>query len=190
MSKNPSSILNPNDQIVSELFKYINNIRLSNQLNPFSRDRMSEHILSTLFRGKREPPSNNEIESKLVTRGCVFIDKIIYRINSTGNNNPNYQQYSQLIQQELNTNKNSPLLSNRIYSHMGLYIKNVEINYYIIFIFSTKIITFDQVIGCNDGNVLIGTVIKPDHFVEGIMVKDIDSIRGTAFGPKNIRYNN
>ena len=190
MSKNPSSILNPNDQIVSELFKYINNVRLSNQLNPFSRDRMSEHILSSLFRGKKEPPSNNEIEAKLVSRGCVFIDKIIHHINSTGNNNPNYQQYSQLIQQELNTNKNSPLLSNRIYSHMGLYIKNVEINYYIIFIFSTKIITFDQVIGCNDGNVLIGTVIKPDHFVEGIMVKDIDSIRGTAFGPKNIRYNN
>ena len=190
MSKNISSILNPNDQIISELFKYINNFRVSNQLNVFSRDRKSEHILSLLFRGKREPPSNNDIESKFVSHGCVFVDKTIHRISVSGNYNPDYQQYCSIIQQELSTNKNSPLLSNKIYSHMGLYIKNIEINYYIIFVFSTKIISFDRVIGCNDGNILEGTIIKPDHFVEGITVKDIDGIRGVPFGPKNIRYNN
>ena len=190
MSKNQNSMINPNDQIVSELFKFINNIRLSNQLNPFSRDRMSEHILLTLFRGKKEPPSNNEIEAKFVSRGCVFLNKIIHRLNLVGNNNPNYQQYSSIIQQELSTNKNTPLLSNRLYSHMGFYIKNNEMNYYIIFVFSTKLISFDRVIGCNDGNVLEGTILQPDHFVEGVMVKDIDSIRGVPFGPKNIRYNN
>ena len=183
-------MLNPNDQIVSTLFKYINTIRASNQLNIFSRDRMSEHILSTLFRGKKEPPSNNEIEAKFVSNGCAFMDKIIHRLSLVGNNNPNYQQYSSMIDQELNTNKNSPLLSNKIFSHMGLYIKNFEINYYIVFVFSTKLISFDRVIGCSDGNILEGTVLKPDHFVEGVMVKDIGSIRGTAFGPKNIRYNN
>ena len=190
MSKNPSSITNPNDQIVSELCKYINSIRLSNRLNIFSRDRMTEHILSNLFRGKKDLPSNNVIESKLVTKGCVFLDKLIYRLNMTGNNNPNFQQYSVIIENELNNNKNSPLLSNRIYTHLGLYIKNVELNYYIVFIFSTKILSLDQVIGCNDGNILIGTILKQDHFIEGVMVKDIDSIRGTPFGPKNIRYNN
>ena len=181
---------NPNDQIVSALFKYINSIRASNQLNIFSRDRMSEHILSTLFRGKKEPPTNNEIEAKFVSNGCAFMDKIIHRLSLVGNNNPNYQQYSSMIDQELNRNKNSPLFSNRIFSHMGLYIKNFENNYYIVFVFSTKLISFDRVIGCNDGNILEGTVLKPDHFVEGVMVKDIGSIRGTAFGPKNIRYNN
>ena len=189
MNQNLSSIPNPNDQIVSELFKYINNVRISNQLNPFSRDRMSEHILSTLFRGKKEIPSNNVIESKFITKGCAFLDKLIYNLSMTGSNNPNFQQYSLIIQQELNNNKNSPLLSNRIYSHMGLYIKNVELNYYIVFVFSTKILSLDQVIGCNDGNILIGTMLKQDHFIEGVMVKEIDGNIGTSFGPKNIRYN-
>ena len=189
MSKNLSSIVNPVDQIISELFKYINNFRISNKLNIFSRDRMSEHILSLLFRGKKEPPKDNDIEAKFVSYGCAFVDKIIHRISVVGNNSPNYQQYCSLIQQEINTNKNSPLLSNGNYTHMGFYIKNIEINIFIIFVFSTKILSFDRVIGCQDGNVLEGTIFKPDHFVEGINVKDIDSIRGIPFGPKNIRYN-
>ena len=189
MSKNLSSIVNPVDQIISELFKYINNFRISNKLNIFSRDRMSEHILSLLFRGKKEPPKDNDIEAKFVSYGCAFVDKIIHRISVVGNNSPNYQQYCSLIQQEINTNKNSPLLSNGNYTHMGFYIKNIEINFFIIFVFSTKILSFDRVIGCQDGNVLEGTIFKPDHFVEGINVKDIDSIRGIPFGPKNIRYN-
>ena len=190
MNQNLSSIPNPNDQIVSELFKYINNVRISNQLNPFTRDRMSEHILSSLFRGKKEIPSNNVIESRFITKGCAFLDKLIYNLSMTGSNNPNFQQYSLIIQQELNNNKNSPLLSNRIYSHMGLYIKNVELNYYIVFVFSSKILSLDQVIGCNDGNILIGTILKQDHYIEGVMVKEIDGNIGTPFGPKNIRYNN
>jgi hypothetical protein len=190
MNQNLSSISNPNDQIVSELFKYINNVRISNQLNPFTRDRMSEHILSSLFRGKKEIPSNNVIESKFITKGCAFLDKLIYNLSMTGSNNPNFQQYSLIIQQELNNNKNSPLLSNRIYSHMGLYIKNVELNYYIVFVFSTKIFSLDQVIGCNDGNIIIGTILKQDHFIEGVMVREIDANVGTPFGPKNIRYDN
>ena len=190
MNNNLSSIPNPNDQIVSELFKYINNIRISNQLNSFTRDRMSEHILSSLFRGKKEIPSNNVIESRFIVKGCAFLDKLIYNLSMTGSNNPNFQQYSLIIQQELNNNKNSPLLSNNIYSHMGLYIKNVELNYYIVFVFSNKIVSLDQVIGCNDGNVLIGTILKQDHFIEGAMVREIDANVGTAFGPKNIRYDN
>ena len=190
MSNNQISMPNQNEQISTELFKYINNIRHSNQLNIFTRDKMSEHVLSTIFRGKKEPPSNNDIEAKFVSRGCVFINKIIHRLSVAINNNPSYQVYLSIIQQELSSNKNTPLLSNKLYSHMGLSIKNFETNFYIIFVFSTKLISFDRVIGCNDGNILEGTVLQPDHYIEGITVKDIDGIRGTPFGPKNIRYNN
>ena len=181
---------NSTDSIISELYKYINNFRQSNNLNIFSRDYLSEYILSSLFRVKKSPPSNNEIEAKFVSQGCVFLDKLIYPIFSQINNEPNYQIYFSLIQQELNNNKNSPLLSNGIYSHLGIYIKNIEINFYVMLIFSTKIASYDQVIGCNDGNVLIGTILKPDHYIEGAFVKDITGIKGCAFGPKNIRYNN
>ena len=190
MSNNLFSVQNQNEQIINELYKYINGIRQSNQLNIFIRDRMSEHVLSTIFRGKKEPPSNNDIEAKFVSRGCVFENKLIHRLSFVGNNNPGYQLYLSMIQQELNNNKNSPLLSNKIYSHMGLSIKNYEINYYIVFVFSTKLISFDRVIGCNDGNILEGTVLKPDHFIEGVLVKEIDRVNSTSFGPKNIRYNN
>ena len=54
------------DSIISELFKYINSIRQSNNLNIFSRDYLSEYILSNLFRVKKGPPSNNEIDAKFV----------------------------------------------------------------------------------------------------------------------------
>ena len=157
MSNNQISMPNQNEQISTELFKYINNIRHSNQLNIFTRDKMSEHVLSTIFRGKKEPPSNNDIEAKFVSRGCVFINKIIHRLSVAINNNPSYQVYLSIIQQELSSNKNTPLLSNKLYSHMGLSIKNFETNFYIIFVFSTKLISFDRVIGCNDGNILEGT---------------------------------
>ena len=190
MSNNQFPLENQNEQISTELFKYINNIRHSNQLNIFTRDKMSEHILSTIFRGKKEPPSNNDIEAKFVSRGCVFINKIIHRLSVVVNNNPSYQLYLSIIQQELSTNKNTPLLSNKLYSHMGLSIKNFETNFVIIFVFSTKLLSLDRVIGCNDGNILEGTILQPDHYIEGIMVKSIDGIRGTPFGPKNIRYNN
>ncbi len=65
MSNNIFSVQNQNEQIINELYKYINGIRQSNQLNIFIRDRMSEHVLSTIFRGKKEPPSNNDIEVNL-----------------------------------------------------------------------------------------------------------------------------
>ena len=181
---------NSTDSIILELFKYINSIRQSNNLNLFSHDYLSEYILSSLFRLKKGPPSNNEIEAKLVSQGCAFLDKLIYPISTQINNEPNYQLYYSIVQQELNSNKNSPLLSNGIYSHMGLYIKNIDINFYIIFIFSSKIVSYDEVIGCNDGNILTGTILKSDHFIEGAFVKDITGIKGTPFGPKNIRYNN
>ena len=178
------------DAIILELFKYINNVRQSNNMNLFSHDYLSEYILSNLFRLKKGPPSNNEIDAKFVSQGCVFLDKLIYPISTQINNEPNYQLYFSIIQQELNNNKNSPLLSNGIYSHMGLYVKNIDINFYIIFIFSTKIASYDEVIGCNDGNILIGSILKADHFIEGALVKEITGIKGTSFGPKNIRYNN
>ena len=178
------------DAIILELFKYINNVRQSNNMNLFSHDYLPEYILSNLFRLKKGPPSNDEIEAKFVSQGCVFLDKLIYPISTQINNEPNYQLYFSIIQQELNNNKNSPLLSNGIYSHMGLYVKNIDINFYIIFIFSTKIASYDEVIGCNDGNILIGSILKPDHFIEGALLKDITGIKGTSFGPKNIRYNN
>ena len=181
---------NSSDSIMSELFKYINNFRQSNNLNIFTRDYLSEYILSSLFRLKKGPPSNNEIDAKFVSQGCVFLDKLIYPISSQINNEPSYQLYSSIIQQELNNNKNSPFFSNGIYSHLGLYVKNIDFNFYLLFIFSTKIASYDQVIGCNDGNVLIGTILKPDHYIEGAFVKDITGIKGCPFGPKNIRYNN
>ena len=178
------------DNIILELFKYINGIRQSNNLNIFSRDYLSEYILSSLFRLKKGPPSNNDIDAKFVSQGCVYLDKLIYPISTQINNEPNYQLYCSIVQQELNNNNNSPLLSNGIYSHLGIYVKNIDINFYIFFILSTKIASYDEVIGCNDGNILIGTIIKPDHFIEGALVKDITGIKGTSFGPKNIRYNN
>ena len=93
-------------------------------------DYYSEYILSNLFRLKKGPPSNNEIDAKFVSQGCVFLDKLIYPISTQINNEPNYQLYYSIVQQELNNNKNSPLLSNGIYSHMGLYIKNIDINFF------------------------------------------------------------
>ena len=84
---------NSTDSIISELYKYINNFRQSNNLNIFSRDYLSEYILSSLFRVKKSPPSNNEIEAKFVSQGCVFLDKLIYPIFSQINNEPNYQIY-------------------------------------------------------------------------------------------------
>ena len=177
------------DSIISELFKYINSIRQSNNLNIFSRDYLSEYILSNLFRVKKGPPSNNEIDAKFVSQGCVFLDKLIYPISTQINNEPNYQLYFSILQQELNNNKNTPLLSNGIYSHLAIYVKNIDINFYLFFIFSTKIASYDEVIGCNDGNILVGTILKPEHYIEGAMVKEISGIKGTSFGPKNIRYN-
>ena len=181
---------NSPDSIISELFNSINSIRQSNNLNLFRRDYLSEYILSSLFRLKKGPPSNNEIDAKFVSQGCVYLDKLIYPISMQINNEPNYQLYFSIIQQELNKNKNTPILSNGIYSHMGLYIKNIDINFYLVFIFSSKIASYDEVIGCNDGNILVGTILKPDHFIEGAFVKEITGIKGTSFGPKNIRYNN
>ena len=177
------------DSIISELFKYINSIRQSNNLNIFSRDYLSEYILSNLFRVKKGPPSNNEIDAKFVSQGCVFLDKLIYPISTQINNEPNYQLYFSILQQELNNNKNTPLLSNGVYSHLAIYVKNIDINFYLFFIFSTKIASYDEVIGCNDGNILVGTILKPEHYIEGAMVKEISGIKGTSFGPKNIRYN-
>ena len=181
---------NSPDNIVSELFKYINSIRQSNNLNLFSHDYFSEYILSNLFKLKKVPPSNNEIDAKFVTQGCVFLDKLIYPISTQINNEPNYQLYFSIIQQELNNNKNTPLLSNGNYSHLGIYVKNIDINFYLFFIFSTKIASYDEVIGCNDGNILVGTILKPEHYIEGAFVKEITGIKGSSFGPKNIRYNN
>mgnify|MGYP002625699966 FL=1 len=181
---------NSTDNIISELFKYINSIRQSNNLNLFSHDYLSEYILSNLFRLKKGPPSNNEIDAKFVSQGCVYLDKLIYPISTQINNEPSYQLYSSIIQQELSNNKNNPILSNGIYSHLGIYVKNIDINFYIFLIFSSKIASYDEVIGCNDGNILIGTILKPDHYIEGAFVKDITGIKGCPFGPKNIRYNN
>ena len=138
------------ESIKSELFKYINSIRQSNNLNIFSRDYLSEYILSNLFRVKKGPPSNNEIDAKFVSQGCVFLDKLIYPISTQINNEPNYQLYFSILQQELNNNKNTPLLSNGVYSHLAIYVKNIDINFYLFFIFSTKIASYDEVIGCND----------------------------------------
>ena len=42
------------DSIISELFKYINSVRQSNNLNLFSHDYFSEYILSNLFRLKKD----------------------------------------------------------------------------------------------------------------------------------------
>ena len=170
---------NSPDNIVSELFKYINSIRQSNNLNLFSHDYFSEYILSNLFKLKKVPPSNNEIDAKFVTQGCVFLDKLIYPISTQINNEPNYQLYFSIIQQELNNNKNTPLLSNGIYSHLGIYVKNIDINFYLFFIFSTKIASYDEVIGCNDGNILVGTILKPEHYIEGAFVKEITGIKGS-----------
>ena len=178
------------DTIIQELFKYINSIRQSNNLNLLTRDYLSEYILSNLFRLKKGPPSNNEIEAKFVSQGCAYLDKLIYPISTQINNEPSSQLYLSIIQQELNNNKNSPILSNGIYSHMGIYVKNIDINFYFFFIFSSKIASYDEVIGCNDGNILVGTVLKPDHFIEGALVKEITGLKGTYFGPKNIRYKN
>ena len=87
------------DSIISELFKYINSVRQSNNLNLFSHDYYSEYILSNLFRLKKGPPSNNEIDAKFVSQGCVFLDNLIYPISTQINNEPNYQLYYSIIQQ-------------------------------------------------------------------------------------------
>ena len=181
---------NSTDSIISELFKYINSVRQSNNLNLFSHDYYSEYILSNLFRLKKGPPSNNEIDAKFVSQGCVFLDKLIYPISTQINNEPNYQLYYSIIQQELNNNNNTPLLSKGVYSHLAIFVKNIDINFYVFLIFSSKIASYDEVIGCNDGNILIGTILKPDHYIEGAFVKEITGIKGSSFGPKNIRYNN
>ena len=192
MSNPLSSVKNPNDQIVSELFRSINTIRQSKNLNIFSRDKLSDHTLSTLFRGKKDLPSNNEIESKLITNGCIFQEKTIHKISANLQETDNIQiilkNYNLLLQNDF-SNNNSPLLSNNIYTHLGLYIKTLNNSYSIIFIFSKKMMSLDLVIGCNDGNVLIGTILKPDHYIEGVLVKELDSARSVSFGPKNIRYN-
>ena len=66
------------DAIILELFKYINNVRQLNNMNLFSHDYLSEYILSNLFRLKKGPPSNNEIDAKFVSQGCVLLDNLIF----------------------------------------------------------------------------------------------------------------
>ena len=123
---------NSSDNIITELFKYMKCLRKSNNLNLFSHDYYSEYILSSLFRLKKGPPSNNEIEAKFVSNRCAFIDKLIYPLSMQINSEPDYQVYLSMIQQELNNNKNFPLLINGVYSHIGLYVKNIDNIFHIL----------------------------------------------------------